>query len=324
MKVKVKDYEPYEYLNDNGFFNNDYQVDNGFFNNDYQVETVVVPVENKNEVSFCEKAALSNTAKSDNGKLDTFLYRIWKFSDFEIGFKLTILSLLFIPLYSQAFKEGKNDIGILGIIAQLLVIGVGVFVMAGDYITSSIYAKSKGLHFGQTLYTLNYNYDIIPVNLYNITWNDEKEVFPVFHCTIVKDKKNDRDRYISFKADELFLTPEQAAQYISIIHSKHIEALNDMLNDKAEAFLSGPLFQKYSVLYYEKRNICTWYPTQDHLSFNDFLMSKQSLISFCNFIKATKAKEETAIQKQAAQDKEENSLISDILNSVQKDMMDSI
>lgn len=297
----------------------DFLYDNGFFE-----PTKIVVEDNRNEVSFCEKAALSNTAKSDNGKLDKFLYRIWKFSDFEIGLKLTVLSLLFIPLYSQAFKEGKNDIGILGIIAQLLVIGVGVFVMAGDYITSSIYAKSKGLRFGQTLYTLNYNYDIIPVYLYDITWNDEKEVFPVFHCTTVKDKQNDQDRYISFKADELFLTPEQAYQYISIVHSKRIEALNDMLNDKAEAFLGGQLFQKYSVLYYEKKNICTWYPTQDHLSVNDFLMSKQSLISFCNFIKATKAKEETAIQKQAAQDKEDNSLISDILNAVQKDMMDSI
>ena len=297
----------------------DFLYDNGFF------EPIKIVVEdNKNEVSFCEKAALSNTVKKNNGKLDKFLYRIWKFSDFEIGLKLTVLSLLFIPLYSQAFKEGKNDIGILGIIAQLLVIGVGVFVMAGDYITSSIYAKSKGLHFGQTLYTLNYNYDIIPVELYNITWNDEKEVFPVFHCTTVKDKQNDQDRYISFKADELFLTPEQAYQYISIVHSKRIEAMNDMLDDKAEAFLDGQLFQKYSVLYYEKKNICTWYPTQDHLSVNDFLMSKQSLISFCNFIKATKEKEETAIQKQAAQDKEDSSLISDILNAVQKDMMDSI
>lgn len=297
----------------------DFLYDNGFFE-----PTKIVVEDNRNEVSFCEKAALSNTVKSDNGKLDKFLYRIWKFSDFEIGFKLTMLSLLFIPLYSQAFKEGKNDIGILGIIAQLLVIGVGVFVMASDYITSSIYAKSKGLHFGQTLYTLNYNYDIIPVELYKMTWNDEKEVFPVFHCTTVKDKQSDQDRYISFKADELFLTPEQAYQYISIVHSKRIEALNDMLNDKAEAFLDGQLFQKYSVLYYEKKNICTWYPTQDHLSVNDFLMSKQSLISFCNFIKATKAKEEMAIQKQASQDKEDNSLISDILNAVQKDMMDSI
>ena len=304
----TKKNEPYDFLYDNGFFE----------------PTKIVVEDNKNEVSFCEKAALSNTAKSDNGKLDKFLYRIWKFSDFEIGLKLTVLSLLFIPLYSQAFKEGKNDIGILGIIAQLLVIGVGVFVMAGDYITSSIYAKSKGLHFGQTLYTLNYNYDIIPVNLYNITWNDEKEVFPVFHCTTMKEKQDGRDKYISLRSDELFLTPEQAYQYISIVHSKRIEALNDMLNDKAEAFLGGQLFQKYSVLYYEKKNICTWYPTQDHLSVNDFLMSKQSLISFCNFIKATKAKEETAIQKQAAQDKEDNSLISDILNAVQKDMMDSI
>ena len=304
----TKKNEPYDFLYDNGFFE----------------PTKIVVEDNKNEVSFCEKAALSNTAKSDNGKLDKFLYRIWKFSDFEIGLKLTMLSLLFIPLYSQAFKEGKNDIGILGIIAQLLVIGVGVFVMAGDYITSSIYVKSKGLHFGQTLYTLNYNYDIIPVNLYNITWNDEKEVFPVFHCTTMKEKQDGRDKYISLRSDELFLTPEQAYQYISIVHSKRIEALNDMLNDKAEAFLGGQLFQKYSVLYYEKKNICTWYPTQDHLSVNDFLMSKQSLISFCNFIKATKAKEETAIQKQAAQDKEDNSLISDILNAVQKDMMDSI
>ncbi len=304
----TKKNEPYDFLYDNGFF-----------------EPIKIVVEdNKNEVSFCEKAALSNTAKSDNGKLDKFLYRIWKFSDFEIGIKFIMFSLLFLPLCVLAFKDEENVIGILGIIAQLLVIGMGVFFIAGCGIASSIYAKRKGLRFGQTLYTLNYNYDIIPVYLYDITWNDEKEVFPVFHCTTMKEKQDGRDKYISLRSDELFLTPEQAYQYISIVHSKRIEALNDMLNDKAEAFLDGQLFQKYSVLYYEKKNICTWYPTQDHLSVNDFLMSKQSLISFCNFIKATKAKEETAIQKQAAQDKEDNSLISDILNAVQKDMMDSI
>lgn len=296
----------------------DFLYDNGFF------EPIKIVVEdNKNEVSFCEKAALSNTAKSDNGKLDNFLYRIYKSSDFELGIRLITVSLLFTLIDFGAFEDSLG-LGILSIITQLLMMGLGVYIMAGDYIASSIYAKSKGLHFGQTLYTLNYNYDIIPVELYNITWNDEKEVFPVFHCTTVKDKQNDQDRYISFKADELFLTPEQAYQYISIVHSKRIEAMNDMLDDKAEAFLDGQLFQKYSVLYYEKKSICTWYPTQDHLSVNDFLMSKQSLISFCNFIKATKAKEETAIQKQAAQDKEDNSLISDILNAVQKDMMDSI
>lgn len=303
----TKKNEPYDFLCDNGFFE----------------PFKIVVEDNKNEVSFCEKAALSNTAKSDNGKLDNFLYRIYKSSDFELGIRLITVSLLFTLIDFGAFEDSLG-LGILSIITQLLMMGLGVYIMAGDYIASSIYAKSKGLHFGQTLYTLNYNYDIIPVELYNITWNDEKEVFPVFHCTTVKDKQNDQDRYISFKADELFLTPEQAYQYISIVHSKRIEAMNDMLDDKAEAFLDGQLFQKYSVLYYEKKNICTWYPTQDHLSVNDFLMSKQSLISFCNFIKATKAKEETAIQKQAAQDKEDNSLISDILNAVQKDMMDSI
>lgn len=300
----------------------DFLCDNGFF------EPIKIVVEdNKNEVSFCEKAALSNTVKNNNGKLDKFLYRIWKFSDYELGIKFIMFSLLFLPLCVLAFKDEKSVIGVLGIIAQLLEIGMGVFLMAGTRIASLMYAKSRGLHSGQTLYTLNYNYDIIPVNLCDITWNDSKEVFPEFHCTTLigkKDGTDNRQRYISFQSDELFLTPEQASQYISMIHSKRIEALNDMLNDKAEAFLDGQLFQKYSVLYYEKKNICTWYPTQDHLSVNDFLMSKQSLISFCNFIKATKAKEEMAIQKQASQDKEDNSLISDILNAVQKDMMDSI
>lgn len=72
---------------------------------------------------------------------------------------------------------------------------------------------------------------VIPVYLYDITWNDEKEVFPVFHCTTMKEKQDGRDKYISLRSDELFLTPEQAYQYISIVHSKRIEALNDMLND---------------------------------------------------------------------------------------------
>ena len=80
--------------------------------------------------------------------------------------------------------------------------------------------------------------------------------------------------------------------------------------------------------YYKKRNVYvdreSYSSKINHLSIYDFLMSKQSLISFCNFIKKTKAEEEAAIHKQEVQDKEENSLIGDILESVQKDMMDSI
>ena len=309
-----KKFEPYEYLNDNGFFNNDYQY-----------ETVIIPVENKNEISFCEKAGLIQ--KRDENIIDKIIYEMWKYSDFEIGFKAIGLSLLFAPLYIIAFNKGDFNVGIFGIISQLLIISFGILEIAGKKIARSLLAKSKGLRAGQTLYAINFNYDIFPVKLYDIEWNDKKEM--MYTCTtLIGIEDNSFQKYIAFNEDELFLTPEQALQFVSLIHSRRIEALTPLLNDKTEAFLNGPLYQKYSALYYKKRNVYvdrdSYSSKINHLSIYDFLMSKQSLISFCNFIKKTKAEEEAAIHKQEAQDKEDNSLIGDILDSVQKDMMDSI
>ena len=310
--MKTKDYEPYEYLNDNGFFNNDYQF-----------ETVVVPVESKNEVSYCESAALSNMDKSKLRKQGGFLYWLWQIADFNLGMLILGISLIMPLIYIDGFKCAEYGPAIFGVVTHILTSIYGIILMTGRIIAGPLFAKSKGLHSEQTLYTLNFNYDIIPVKLYDITWDDKKEA--IFHCTTLIGIEDDsRQKYISLKEGELFLTPEQASHFISLIHSQRIAALTDWLNDKTEAFLTGRLFQKYSVLYYEQNNIYTWYPTPDHLSVNDFLMNKQSLISFCNFIRATKAEEEKAIQKQEAQDKEDNSLIGDILESVQKDLMDSI
>ena len=56
-----KKFEPYEYLNDNGFFNNDFQY-----------ETVIIPVENKNEISYCEKAELLQ--KRNESIIDKIIY----------------------------------------------------------------------------------------------------------------------------------------------------------------------------------------------------------------------------------------------------------
>lgn len=317
-----KKFEPYEYLNDNGFFNNDFQY-----------ETVIVPVENKNEICYCEKAPLAEKRNED--KWERFLYNLWKNTDYDFGVETLIKAIpigSFLLIYLGVSAIYKGDVThrnalIIGVIVSLLVIGYCAIEMLGGKIARLLYAKSKGLRSGQTLYAINFNYDIFPVKLYDIEWNDKKEV--MYTCTtLIGIEDNSFQKYIVFNEDELFLTPEQALQFVSLIHSRRIEALTPLLNDKTEAFLNGPLYQKYSALYYKKRNVYvdrnSYSSKTNHLSIYDFLMSKQSLISFCNFIKKTKAEEEAAIHKQEAQDKEDNSLIGDILDSVQKDMMDSI
>lgn len=317
-----KKFEPYEYLNDNGFFNNDFQY-----------ETVIVPVENKNEICYCKKAPLAEKRNED--KWERFLYNLWKNSYYAIDDETLIKAVsisFFMLIFLGVSAVIKGDVThksafIIGVIVSLLVISICAIEMLGGKIARSLLAKSKGLRSGQTLYAINFNYDIFPVKLYDIEWNDKKEV--MYTCTtLIGIEDNSFQKYIAFNEDELFLTPEQALQFVSLIHSRRIEALTPLLSDKTDAFLNGSLFQKYSALYYKKRNVYvdrdSYSSKTNHLSIYDFLMSKQSLISFCNFIKKTKAEKEAAIHKQEAQDKEDNCIISDILDSVQKDMMDSI
>ena len=118
--------------------------------------------------------------------------------------------------------------------------------------------------------------------------------------------------------DELFLTPEQALEQLTVIQARQFSTLTDILQDKSAAFLNGKAFRKYAALYYKKQNVSSsiFDTRHDHIAIYDFLTTKDSLIKFCKFIKDAKFEKAVAEQRKNAQAEKERAILNDALNSM--------
>ena len=170
--------------------------------------------------------------------------------------------------------------------------------MNGGKMLKSLLLKNQGLCKTQTLYTLNFNYDVIPVKLYDIYLDGKNDI--LFTCTtLIGLEDNCLQKYITLNNDELFLTPEQALEQLTVIQARQLSTLTDILQDKSTAFLNGKAFRKYAALYYKKQNVSSsiFDTRHDHIAIYDFLTTKDSLIKFCKFIKEAKFEKAVAEQK---------------------------
>lgn len=189
--------------------------------------------------------------------------------------------------------------------------------MNGSKMLKSLLLKNQGLCKNQTLYTLNFNYDVIPVKLYDIYLEGKNDI--LFTCTtLIGLEDNCLQKYITLNKDELFLTPEQALEQLPVIQSRQLSTLTDILQDKSAAFLNGKSFRKYAALYYKKQNVSSsiFDTRHDHIAIYDFLTTKDSLIKFCQFIKEAKFEKAVAEQKKNAQAEKERAILNDALSSL--------
>lgn len=307
-------FEPYAYLYDNGFFD--------------PIEVIV----DNNEIRVPETIMQENIyytpSKSASKKPDKYekilkkLYEIWRYSynGSEFVLKIWLPTLLMCLGVANASKSNPKYLIILIIIVSiilLITIIAAILDMNGGKMLKSLLLKNQGLCKNQTLYTLNFNYDVIPVKLYDIYLEDKNDI--LFTCTtLIGLEDNCLQKYITLNKDELFLTPEQALEQLTVIKKRQLSTLADILQDKSAAFLNGKSFRKYAALYYKKRNVNSVISDtrHDHIAIYDFLTTKDSLIKFCKFIKEAKFEKAVAEQKKNAQAEKERAILNDALSSL--------
>ena len=294
-------FEPYAYLYDNGFFDPIEVIVDG--NNEIRVPETIVQ-----ENIYYPPSSESKSSKPDKYEnLLKKLYEIWEYSYDGSEFVLKIwLPAFIICLFAGAanakyLKSNPKYLIILIIIfsiISLITIISAIWDMNGGKMLKSLLLKNQGLCKTQTLYTLNFNYDVIPVKLYDIYLEGKNDI--LFTCTtLIGLEDNCLQKYIALNKDELFLTPEQALEQLTVIQARQLSTLTDILQDKSAAFLNGKSFRKYAALYYKKQNVSSsiFDTRHDHIAIYDFLTTKDSLIKFCQFIKEAKFEKAVAEQK---------------------------
>lgn len=280
----------------------DYFADNGFFSNDFQEESIVIKVEDKNEITFVEeKSPMAITESKVNTKenLANFLYDLYDNSGGDIGLPLLALLTIFgIIIVACGFVDEK-------IFEALICLGIFSIVMVflliltfGDRLAAEIYASNRNLKLGQMVYTLNYNNEVVPVRLESIRKCDSKIKI---ECV--------SNLHIHYDESEIFSYPELAAEQALELHRKRVIALSEHLGDKAEAFLKSKQYHKYAELYYN------YYHENDRDSIYDFLISKKSFVRFCNFIKELMDIESQENKKRAEQEKKDSYTVDSVIDS---------
>ena len=312
-------FEPYAYLYDNGFFD---PIEVIVDDNEIRVPETIVP---ENIYYTPPKSVL----KSKPDKYESFLkklYEIWRdsYNGSEFVLKIWLPTLLICLMAGAAdvkyFESNPKYLIILIIIfsiISLITIIYAIWDMNGGKMLKSLLLKNLGLYKNQTLYTLNFDYDVIPVKLYDVYLNGENDI--LFTCTtLIGLEDNCLQKYITLNKDELFLTPEQALEQLPVIQSRQLSTLTDILQDKSAAFLNGKSFRKYAALYYKKQNVNSVISDtrHDHIAIYDFLTTKDSLIKFCKFIKEAKFEKSVAEQRKNAQAEKERAILNDALNSM--------
>ncbi|MBP1547208.1 MAG: hypothetical protein J6A37_11490 [Oscillospiraceae bacterium] len=289
----------YNYLNDNGFFKNDYQSE------------FTIEVEQKNEISLCKETAVPKKRKMK----DKLLILLDELSDcsgaatlfgFVVTFAMSILTLL------GYFENGDSDFLIGSIMSGLVSVLFGVMT-GGSEIAERIYIKNKGLHKGQTLYTITYTNEIITIKLCGADVSEQNGEGQ-YVCELPEDYASYNNETALFYESELFVTPELAAAAIPELHNQRLIALSAVLKDKTDSFLSGDDYRKYAHKYY-KLNLKRWFLGGKHHLYK-FLTNKKSLVDFCEFIKNEKKEEAELAKKTSEQTEADNELIRDVIGDV--------
>lgn len=278
-------FEPYAYLYDNGFFD--------------PIE-VIVDDNKHQEISYCH----NNTSvypRNTPSKKEKILGFLWDNKGNIFNF-LMMMSLLTILLIIVLPACGEWFAAFLSIIILIILLVLGTTVQVANHITKVLYLKSKNLHLDQTIYTLDYNLDIIPIKLKDVWLDDEIN----YKCSVDEDE-NVKD----FSEKEVFLTPEAASDTARIIREKRTEILSEILNGKTNNFLNSTKFFDYAQKYYQINFLDRFYR---RISVYEFLMSRDSFVDFCEFIQETMATEKKDELKKTAQNEKCNKIANDILS----------
>ena len=176
-------FEPYAYLYDNGFFD---PIEVIVDDNEIRVPETIVP----ENIYYTPPKSASKSSKPD--KYENFLkrlYEIWMYGCDGLEFvqKIWLPTLLICLMAGAAdakyLKSNPKYLIILIIIfsiISLITIIYAIWDMNGGKMLKSLLLKNQGLCKNQTLYTLNFNYDVIPVKLYDIYLEGKNDMISAY------------------------------------------------------------------------------------------------------------------------------------------------
>lgn len=150
--------------------------------------------------------------------------------------------------------------------------------------------------YGRTAYTLDFNCKVVPVKIIGLSWSEDKALLICRFKNVAKEYDDWRGR--EFSSEEVFPTPQAATSAAADIKQKRRVALYPMLGDKTEIFLNSSMLNEYADLFYLNYKIksCDAGDSND-ISFRDFLMNKESLSAFCEFVDRQKKKQKKEADK---------------------------
>lgn len=280
MDTKKYDYT-YDFLSDNGFFNDSDRIESA---ENHQLETV----DKRDDL-------LQHMSEFEDDIL-TPLYSFMCVFSFVCMF--ASLMILGTPL-PDLFDCTENDIKKVSIL--FLIIGVMSllgWIKNGVGLSTAriIYLSRKKLMYGRTAYTLDFNCKVVPVKIIDLSWSEDKALLICRFKNVAKEYDDWRGRKLN--SDEVFPTQQAATSAAADIKLKRRSALYPILGDKTEIFLNSSMLNEYADLFYLNYKIksCDAGDSND-ISFRDFLMNKESLSAFCEFVDRQKKKEKKEADK---------------------------
>lgn len=273
MDTKKYDYT-YDFLSDNGFFNDSDRIESA---ENHQLETV-----DKRE------NLLQRMSEFEDDILTPLYSFVCAFAFVCMFASLMILETPFADIFGGTDNTKKAGILflIIGVMSLLGWIKNGV----GLSTARIIYLSRKKLMYGRTAYTLDFNCKVVPVKIIDLSWSEDKALLICRFKNVAKEYDDWRGR--EFSSEEVFPTPQAATSAAADVRLKRRAALYPILGDKTEIFLNSSMLNEYADLFYLNYKIKSCYTGDSNdISFRDFLMNKESLSAFCEFVDRQKKKE---------------------------------
>lgn len=278
MDTKKYD-DTYDFLSDNGFLNDS--------------EMYIESAENHQLETVDKRDDLLQRMSEFEDDILTPLYRFVCAVAFAVAFMCRFASLIILATPLPSVLGGTDNIKKAGIL--FLIIGVMSllgWIKNGVGLSTAriIYLSRKKLMYGRTAYTLDFNCKVVPVKIIDLSWSEDKALLICRFKNVAKEYDDWRGRKLN--SDEVFPTQQAATSAAADIKLKRRSALYPILGDKTEIFLNSSMLNEYADLFYLNYKIksCDAGDSND-ISFRDFLMNKESLSAFCEFVDRQKKKE---------------------------------
>ena len=219
------------------------------------------------------------------------------------GIVMVFLSIMGGIFGTKLEGAAETIILIITLLMGLVTGFVGYLGFSSDAFSQLIMNKRDGLKEGQILFTFNYSGEIVPLIYTSVVWGFDKDKY--YYCCEGKDGES------CYSVDEIFHTPVDASNKLTEVEERRKEIFRNIMGDKKGiAFLESDIFKKYSQKLYAYKLDNPLNREMD--SSVTFLMSKDSIMHFMEYINKGIAEERAEQRKENEKKAAEDRLINAI------------